>query len=255
MIKLKTKEEIEIMKEGGKRHAYILREVAKKVAPWVSTSLLEDYARKFINEGGDIASFLNYRPRGAKRPFPSALCVSINNEIVHGIPNEKPTILQEGDIVSIDLGLTHGGLITDSAITVPVGKISEENSKLLKHCEEALYLGIKAARGGANVGDIGYAIESFIRPLGYGLCDGLAGHGVGYKVHEDPFVPNTGKPGRGEKLVPGMVIAIEPMITLGTDDIVLGSDGYTYKTKDGSNAAHFEHTIAITDGDPIILTK
>ncbi|MEQ1848408.1 MAG: M24 family metallopeptidase, partial [Nitrospira sp.] len=145
--------------------------------------------------------------------------------------------------------------ITDSAITVPVGKISPENSKLLKHCEEALYLGIKAARGGSYVGDIGYAIESFVRPLGYGLCEGLAGHGVGYKVHEDPFVPNSGQPKRGEKLVPGMVIAIEPMITLGTDEIVLGSDGYTYKTKDGSNSAHFEHTIAITDGDPIILTK
>ncbi|MEQ1499824.1 MAG: type I methionyl aminopeptidase [Parcubacteria group bacterium] len=255
MIQLKTKEEIEIMKEGGKRHAYILREVAKKVAPGVSTSLLEDYARKLVSEGGDIASFLNYKPKGARRGFPSALCVSVNNEIVHGIPNEKPTILQEGDVVSIDLGLTHEGLITDSAITVPVGKISPENSKLLKHCEEALYLGIKAARGGSYVGDIGYAIESFVRPLGYGLCEGLAGHGVGYKVHEDPFVPNSGQPKRGEKLVPGMVIAIEPMITLGTDEIVLGSDGYTYKTKDGSNSAHFEHTIAITDGDPIILTK
>lgn len=243
------------MKEGGKRHAYILREVAKKVAPGVSTSLLEDYARKLVSEGGDIASFLNYKPKGARRGFPSALCVSVNNEIVHGIPNEKPTILQEGDVVSIDLGLTHEGLITDSAITVPVGKISPENSKLLKHCEEALYLGIKAARGGSYVGDIGYAIESFVRPLGYGLCEGLAGHGVGYKVHEDPFVPNSGQPKRGEKLVPGMVIAIEPMITLGTDEIVLGSDGYTYKTKDGSNSAHFEHTIAITDGDPIILTK
>ncbi len=243
------------MKEGGKRHAHILREVAKKVAPGVSTGLLEDHARKMISDGGDIPAFLNYRPRGAKRPFPSALCVSINNEIVHGIPNEKPRILQEGDIVTVDLGLTHGGLITDGAVTVPVGKISPENAKLLKHCEEALYLGIKQAKGGGNVGDIGHAIESFVRPLGYGLCDGLAGHGVGYKVHEDPFVPNTGKPGRGEKLVPGMVIAIEPMITLGTDDIVLGSDGYTYKTKDGSNSAHFEHTIVITDGDPIILTK
>lgn len=255
MINIKTKEEIEIMREGGKRHAYILAEVAKKVVPGVSTQILEDYANKLIKEGGDTAAFLNYTPRGAKRPYPASLCVSVNNEIVHGIPNEDPLILAEGDVVSLDLGLVHQGLITDSAITVPVGKVSEENSKLLKHCEEALYLGIKAARGGAHVGDIGFAIESFIRPLGYGLSEGLSGHGVGYKVHEDPYVPNEGKKGRGELLKPGMVIAIEPMVTLGTDKIVLSKDGYTYKTADGSNAAHFEHTIAITDGDPIVLTK
>jgi len=255
MIKIKKNEEIEIMKEGGKRHSYILSEVAKIVKPGVSTQALEDLANKLILEGGDKAAFLNYKPRGAKRPFPSSLCVSVNNEIVHGIPNENPTILQEGDIVSIDLGLTHGGLITDSAITVPVGDVSEENKKLIEHCKEALYLGIKQAKGGNNIGDIGHAIESFIRPLGYGLSEGLAGHGVGYKVHEDPFVPNEGKPGRGEKLVPGMVIAIEPMVTLGSSQITLAKDGYTYKTKDGSNAAHFEHTIAITEGDPIILTK
>jgi methionyl aminopeptidase len=255
MIKIKKNEEIEIMKEGGKRHSYILSEVAKIVKPGVSTQALEDLANKLILEGGDKAAFLNYKPRGAKRPFPSSLCVSVNNEIVHGIPNENPTILQEGDIVSIDLGLTHGGLITDSAITVPVGDVSEENKKLIEHCKEALYLGIKQAKGGNHIGDIGHAIESFIRPLGYGLSEGLAGHGVGYKVHEDPFVPNEGKPGRGEKLVPGMVIAIEPMVTLGSSQITLAKDGYTYKTKDGSNAAHFEHTIAITEGDPIILTK
>lgn len=255
MIKLKTKEEIEIMREGGKRHAYILAEVAKKVMPGVSTQHLEDYARKLIEEGGDLPAFLNYTPRGAKRPYPAALCVSVNNEIVHGIPNEEPLILQDGDVVSLDLGLVHQGMITDSAITVPVGNISEDNAKLLEHCKEALHRGIKAARGGGNVGDISEAIGTFARQLGYGLCEGLAGHGVGYRVHEDPFVPNEGKRGTGEKLKPGMVIAIEPMLTLGTDEIVLARDGYTYKTKDGSNAAHFEHTIAITDGDPIILTK
>jgi methionyl aminopeptidase len=255
VIKLKTEEEIEILKEGGKRHAYILAEVSKKVVPGVSTEDLEKYAEKLIKEGGDKGAFFNYTPKGAKRPYPANLCVSINNEIVHGIPNEKPTILQEGDIVSLDLGLVHEGLITDAAVTLPVGNVSEENRKLIEHCKEALYLGIKEARGGGNVGDIGFAIESFVRPLGYGLCEGLSGHGVGYKVHEDPFVPNEGKKGRGEKLVPGMVIAIEPMLSLGTDKIVLASDGYTYKTGDGSNAAHYEHTIVITDGDPIILTK
>lgn len=255
MIRIKKTEEIEILKEGGKRHSYILLEVSKKVAPGVSTQELEDFARKLIEEGGDKAAFLNYKPRGAKRPFPAALCVSINEEIVHGIPNEEPRILKEGDIISIDLGLVHKGLITDSAITLPVGNVSEEDKKLIMHCKEALHLGIKEARGGNTVGDIGYAIESFIKPLGYGLSEGLAGHGVGFAVHEDPYVPNEGKPGQGEKLVPGMVIAIEPMVTLGSSGITLDKDGYTYKTKDGSNAAHFEHTIVITDGDPIILTE
>ncbi len=255
MVKIKTQKEIEIMKEGGKRHAFILSEIVKLIAPGVSTQTLEDEARKLVAEEGDKASFLNYKPRGAKRPYPAALCVSVNNEIVHGIPNEKPRILLEGDVVSIDLGLTHKGLITDSAVTVGVGKMKKEDQKMIDHCREALALGIKKARGGGHVGDIGQAIESFIKPLGYGLCSGLAGHGVGYSVHEDPFVPNEGRKGQGDELVPGMVIAIEPMITLGTNKIVLDADGYTYKTADGSNAAHFEHTVAITGGDPIILTK
>jgi methionyl aminopeptidase len=255
MINIKKREEIEIMKEGGKRHSFILSELSKKVVSGVSTQELEDLARKLIDEGGDRAAFLNYTPRGAKRPYPASLCVSVNDEIVHGIPNENPKILKEGDIVTLDLGLVHKGLITDSAITLAVGNVSEDNKKLIEHCKEALYIGIKEARGGNTVGDIGFAIESFVKPLGYGLSEGLAGHGVGYKVHEDPFVPNEGNRGQGEKLVPGMVIAIEPMITLGSNKITLAKDGYTYKTRDGSNAAHFEHTIAITEGDPIILTK
>jgi len=255
MIKLKTKEEIEILKEGGKRHAFILQEVSKKVASGVSTLDLENYARELIKEGGDVGSLLGYTPRGAKRAYPAVLCVSVNNQIVHGIPNENPTILQEGDIVSLDLCLTHKKLITDATVTVGVGKIDPKNQKLIDHCREALMLGIKTAKGGNHIGDIGYAIESFVRPLGYGIAEGLAGHGVGYKVHEEPFVPNEGKLGQGEVLRPGMVLAIEPMITLGTGRIVLSKDGYTYKTADGSNAAHFEHTVVITDGEPIVLTK
>ncbi len=255
MIKIKTAEEIEIMREGGMRHAFILSQIAKKILPGVSTQALEDYARELIAEGGDTAAFLHYTPRGAKRAYPAALCVSINNEIVHGIPNEDPIILQNGDVVTLDLGLTHNGLITDSAITVGVGDILTEDKKLIEHCKEALYIGIKQAIGGGHVGDIGYAIESFTRPLGYGICEGLAGHGVGYKVHEDPFVPNQGRRGAGEKLVPGMVIAIEPMLTHGSSKIMLAKDGYTYKTADGSTAVHWEHTVAITDGEPIILTK
>lgn len=254
-IKYKTKEEIEILKEGGKRHAFILREVSKIVKPGISTNELESLARKLIEEGGDKASFLGYKPRGSKRPYPAALCVSVNNEIVHGIPNENPLVLQEGDIVSIDLGLTHKGMITDAAITVPVGKISKENKKLLDDCKESLSLGIKQVKLGGHIGDIGYAIGTFGKEKGYGICQGLSGHGVGYSVHEDPYVPNEGKKGQGEKLKSGMVIAIEPMFSLGSDKIVLDKDGYTYKTKDGSNAAHFEHTVAITDDGIFVLTK
>ncbi len=255
MIKLKTQEEIAILKEGGKRHAYILAQLAKMVAPGISTNDLENEARKLLKEGGDRGAFLGYKPRGAKRPYPAVLNVSVNNEIVHGIPNENPRVLLEGDVISIDLGVLHKGMITDSAITVGVGKISLKDKMLIIHCKEALNIGVKSARGGGHIGDIGQAIESFIKPLGYGLCEGLAGHGVGYKVHEDPFVPNQGRKGEGELLQPGMVIAIEPMITLGTSKIVLDKDGYTYKTADGTNAAHFEHTIVITEGDPIVLTK
>lgn len=255
MVTIKTQEEIEILREGGKRLAFILLEVSKKVEPGISTQTLEDFTRQLVKDGGDIPAFLNYTPRGAKRPYPSALCVSVNNEIVHGIPNEDSLILQEGDVVSLDLGLIHKGLITDSAITVGVGKITQKNKKLINHCKEALDIGIKAAKNGNHVGDIGFAIESFARALGYGICSGLAGHGVGYKVHEDPFVPNEGRKGEGEVLRKGMVIALEPMLTLGSDKIVLAKDGYTYKTADGSTASHFEHTIAITDSDPIILTK
>lgn len=255
MVTIKTSEEIEIMREGGRRHYFILHEVAKKAVAGVSTQHLEDYARELIKEGGDTPAFLNYKPRGAKRPYPAALNISINDEIVHGIPNEEPQIIKDGDIVSIDLGVTHGGLITDSAMTVTVGDVTEEERKMVIHCEEALMRGIKAARGGARVGDISYAIESFAKQFDYGIPEGLAGHGVGYKVHEDPFIPNEGRKGGGELLEPGMVIAIEPMLTLGSSRILLAKDGYTYKTSDGSKSAHFEHTIAITDGDPIILTR
>jgi methionyl aminopeptidase len=169
---------------------------------------------------------------------------------------DQEKILKEGDVVSLDLGLTHRGLITDSAITVLVGgKGNSEDKNLIEHTKEALYLGIKEAVAGKRIGDIGFTIGSFGRKFGYGICEGLAGHGVGYKVHEDPYVPNDGIPGTGEVLKPGMVIAIEPMFTLGSSKIVLAKDGYTYKTKDGSKAAHFEHTIVITDDKPLILTK
>ncbi len=254
MIIKKTPSDIELLKEGGKHHSAILRELEKATVPGVSTNELEELARKLLKEYGDTAAFLRYKPEGAKRPYPAALCVSVNEEIVHGIPNEDPKILKEGDVVTLDLGLTHKGLITDSAITVGVGTISPEEKRLIEGTKESLYAGIKAAKGGGHIGDIGFAVEEVAKRLGLNIAEGLAGHGVGYKVHEDPFVPNTGKKGTGEKLVPGMVIAIEPMLVLGKGDIVLAKDGYTFKTRDGKKSAHFEHTIAITDGDPIILT-
>jgi methionyl aminopeptidase len=206
------------------------------------------------NEDGDESAFLNYKPKGARRPFPASLCVSINDEIVHGIPNEHPKILKEGDIVSIDLGLRHGNLITDHAITVPVGKVSPEAKKLLEVTKKSLEVAIAAAKPGKKTGDIGYAIEKYVRPHGFGIVEELAGHGVGYSVHEDPFVPNFGVPNEGAPLRPGMVLAIEPMLTLGGPNIVVDKDGYTILTEDGTLAAHFEHTIVITEKGAEILT-
>ena len=254
-IKLKTPEEIEILREGGQRHAEILNHLAKMVKPGVSTLILEEEALRLIREGGDKAAFLGYKPQGAKRVYPAALCVSINDEIVHGIPNEAARIIDDGDIVSIDLGLLHRGLITDAAITVPAGTVDDESQKLIEVTRTALKRGIEAATVGNTVGDIGYAIYEAVRSSGFTLAEDLTGHGVGYSVHEEPFVPNFGKKGEGEKLVPGMVIAIEPMVNIGKPGIRLARDGYTIKTRDGSRSAHFEHTVAINEKGNIILTS
>jgi len=255
VITIKKPEEIAILREGGKRHAEILRQIARVVKPGISSAKLNTLAEKLIKENGDEAAFLDYTPKGAKRPYPAALCVSINNEIVHGIPNEKEKILKEGDIVSLDLGLCHDGLFTDAAITVPVGEIDELAKKLIETTKKALAIGIGAARGNGFVGNIGAAIEKFVKPFGYGIVRDLAGHGIGYAIHEPPFVPNFGKKGKGEKLLPGMVLAIEPMLNEGTEEVVLDEDGYTYKTADGKRSAHFEHTVVIADSDAEILTS
>jgi methionyl aminopeptidase len=254
MVTIKTKEDIAVLREGGKRHAEILRKVAGMVEPGIKVSELNDYADKLIVESGDKSAFLNYRPKGAKRAYPASLCVSVNDEVVHGIPNEKEKILKEGDIVSLDLGLNHKGLFTDAAVTVPVGNISPELEKLLQITKEALMAGIKAAKGGKKTGDIGQVIERLALANNYGVVEDLAGHGVGYDVHEEPSVPNYGEAGKGELLKPGMVIAIEPMLNLGTKEIILDNDDYTYRTADGKPSAHFEHTVLITKGNPEILT-
>lgn len=254
MITIKTKKDIAVLREGGRRHAAIMRELASLVRPGITALELNRRAEELIAEGGDAAAFLNYKPAGAPRPYPASLCVSINEEIVHGIPNEKDKVIKEGDIVSLDLGLIHKGLITDSALTVGAGTVSKELQKLLKMTQEALMAGIREAKGGHRVGDISNAIERVGVAGKFGIVEELSGHGVGYHVHEDPYVPNYGEAGKGEALKPGMVIAIEPMFNLGTHEIRLDRDGYTYRTADGKPSAHFEHTILITKGDPEILT-
>ncbi len=254
MIRIKTKEDITLLREGGKRHAYILKQVAALVRPGISLKELNDATHKLIIEGGDTPPFLNYKPYGAPRPFPASVCISLNHEIVHGIPTEGDKVIAEGDVVKIDLGLSHQGMITDSAVTVVAGTAKPEVLKVIEHTREALKAGIKAAKGGNRVGDIGAAIERIAVAHGYGLVEELSGHGVGYDVHEDPYVPNFGEPGKGERLVPGMVIAIEPIFTLGDRHIVLNRDGWTYETRDGSIATHCEHTVLITKGDAEVLT-
>jgi methionyl aminopeptidase len=253
-MKLKSKEEIAMLKEGGRRHAAILAALADRVAPGVSTLFLEEEARRLIREYGDKPAHLGYTPYGASRPFPAALCLSVNDEIVHGIPNETPKLLRAGDVVKIDLSLIHEGMFTDSAITVGVGQLSDTDLRLLDVTRGALEAGIAAAQPGGHVGDIGAAISAYVKPSGFSLAKDLVGHGVGYQIHEEPYVPNVGKAGAGEELVPGLVIAIEPMVCVGKGAWRTLDDGYTIATKDGSNAAHFEHTVAITAEGPVILT-
>lgn len=255
MIRLKSSEDIAILRECGRRHAAVLRKLAGLVVPGVSTKALNTAAEDEIKKLGDTAAFLRYTPEGAKRPYPASLCVSINDEIVHGIPNESPKILKDGDIVSLDLGLVHKGMITDMAVTVPVGKIGKEDRELIVATRDALDAGIREAKPGNHIGDIGHAIETLAKERGFKIVEGLAGHGVGYEVHEDPFVPNSGTPGTGEELVPGMVIAIEPMLTTGSGKIKLDPDGYTFKTRDGAQSTHFEHTVLVSENGPVVLTR
>lgn len=249
-----TDAERENLIEGGKRLAAVLQALKAKVAPGVTTEELDDLAEQMIREGGDEPCFLGYTPEGATRPYPATLCVSINDEIVHGIPNEQVKSLKEGDIVGLDLGLRHGGIIVDAAITVPVGKINSETVRLLQATENALAAGIALAVPGNHVGDISHAIGEEIERAGFKVVKELGGHGVGELVHEEPFVPNYGRPGTGELLTEGMVLALEPISAAGKAAVVLMPDGYTFRTKDGSKSAHFEHTILLEQGGARIIT-
>lgn len=254
MIIIKTESEIKKLRKGGKVIALILRKVAKKVKPGVTTGELNDYAHDLIIKAGHKPAFLGYQPHGQDYPYPASLITSVNAEVVHGIPGKK--VLKEGDIIALDLGLNYEGVILDHAVTVPVGGITTPKDKeLMAVTEQALYKGIEAIVPGATVGDIGHAIESYVKPFKLGIVRVLSGHGVGREIHEDPYVPNYGRPGKGAKLVPGMVIAIEPMITRGSEEVVTMRDGYTLKTADNSRSAHFEHTVLITEKGAEVLTK
>jgi methionyl aminopeptidase len=249
-----TEKDIPLLREGGKRLARILNNIGSACVPGVSTAELDALAEKLIREGGDTPSLIGYTPHGAKRPYPATICISINEEVVHGIPNENPRIIEEGDVVGLDCVLTHKGVFVDSAITVIAGKGDWAAEDLIDATKSALEAGIKAAKAGAHVGDISAAVEKIGVERGYGIVFELGGHGVGNSVHEDPYIPNVGDVGTGEELLVGMVIAIEPMFTEGTPHVKLLKDGYTFVTKDGSRAAHFEHSILITEGGPEILT-
>lgn len=251
-IKLKNEKDIELLRESGRRLAMVLEAVAKEVRPGVTTKYLDEFVYKMITDMGDTPAFLNYKPFGADYPYPGSICISVNDEVVHGIGGDR--VLKEGDIVGLDGGVKHKGLISDSAITVPVGEISDEHRKLIEVTKQALYAGIKAAKAGNYVNDISKAIENSI-PKKYGVVKILSGHGVGYKVHEEPYVPNFDDGVKGPKLVPGMVLALEPMVNMGTDEVYLADDGYTFITEDHKYSAHFEHSILITEGEAEILTK
>ncbi len=249
-----NKKEIEVLREGGRRLSGVLDEVEKKVAPGVTTAQLNEIAERLIRAGGDEPSFLGYRPDGSPTDYPATLCVSVNDEIVHGIPGSR--VLKEGDIVGIDLGLKHKELFVDSARTIPVGQVDQLSKDLIATTKKALYAGIDAARGGGHIGDIGAAVEKVAEGSTFSIVTYLGGHGVGHNVHEDPFISNCGKAGTGQKLVSGMVLALEPMLNEGSKEVTLSmEDNYTFSTMDGKCSAHFEHTILITDGAPEILTE
>ena len=247
MIVLKTKRELDLMREACRISANALKVAGQAIEPGVSTKEIDDIVRKYIQGQGATPSFLGYGG------FPASACISVNNVVIHGIPSKKQ-ILKSGDIVSIDVGAFINGFHGDNAYTYACGDISKEAQMLLKATEESLYEGIKAAVAGNRVGDIGHAVQSYAEERSYSVVRDFVGHGVGAKLHEDPSVPNYGIKGRGVRLLPGMTIAIEPMITAGDYKVKVLDDDWTTVTVDGSLAAHFEHTVAITPNGPVIMT-
>ena len=248
MIYLKTDEEVELMRAANQLVGRTLAEVAKIIAPGVSTKTLDKRAEEFIRDHGATPAFLGYQG------FPGSMCISVNDQVVHGIPSHK-TILQEGDIVTLDCGTKLAGFTGDSAYTFAVGEISEEVHKLLKTTKESLYVGIEQAVAGNRTGDIGYAVQRYCEARGYHVVRELTGHGIGVNLHESPEVPNYGKRGTGTELRNGMCICIEPMINIGSKNVVQERDGWTIRTKTRKPSAHFEHCVAIRDGKADILSS
>jgi len=246
MIKIKTPEEIELMRESALIVSKTLGEIAKEVKPGVTTLYLDKIAEEHIRDHGAIPGFLGLYD------FPNTLCMSPNEQVVHGIPNNEP--LKEGDIISVDCGALKNGFYGDHAYTFEIGEVDEEIKNLLRITKESLYLGIKEFKLGNRVGDVGYAIQNYTEKHGYGVVRELVGHGLGREMHEDPEMPNYGRRGRGKKFKEGMVVAIEPMINLGTHRIKQYSDGWTIKTVDLKPSAHFEHDVAIVKGKPELLS-
>ena len=247
MIVLRTAKEIEMMRKACQISAEALQVAGEAVKPGITTYEIDQIAYQYIKKQGAEPNFLNYNG------FPATACISINDEVIHGIPSKK-RVIKEGDIVSIDLGAVLDGYNGDNAATFAAGKISPEAERLINTTRESLYKGIEAAVAGGRIGDISSAVQTYCEERGFSVVRDFVGHGIGAKLHEDPSVPNYGTPGRGVRLLPGMTLAIEPMINMGGYEVRQLSDGWTIKTKDGGLSAHFEHTVAITADGPKILT-
>ena len=251
MILIKSKKEIDFISESCSIVAKTLDLVKKHIKPGITTNELNLIAEDFILSQNARAAFKGYK-QGDSNPFPSALCTSVNNEVVHGIPGKRK--LESGDIISIDVGVEKNGYYGDSAVTCAVGEITDDVKKLMEVTEKSLYLGIEQAVRNNRVQDISFAVQCYVEANGFSVVRELTGHGVGRRLHEDPSIPNFGSKGRGAKLKDGMTLAIEPMVNLGTYDVIVGYDGWTVMTKDGKQSAHFEHTILINNKSPEILT-
>lgn len=247
MISLKKKKEIEVMREGAQRLSFVMREIKKSIKPGVKTKELDLLARRLVKEVGGELNFLGYGG------FPAAICTSVNEVVVHGIPSDYR--LKEGDIISVDGGLLWKGFHTDMAFTIGVGKINPEAARLIRVTKKSLKLAIKKARAGLRTGDIGNTIQRYVESQGFNVVKELCGHGIGRELHEDPQILNYGKRHKGKELKEGMVICIEPMVCLGSGKVVLGKDGFSYKSEDNSLSAHFEHMVLIKKDKPEVLTE
>lgn len=246
MLYIKTLSNIRAMAEGGRLLYEVLELLKSEIRPGIRTKDLNKSAECFIIKNGAVPGFKGYSG------FPAGVCISVNEQVIHGFPSER--VLKEGDIVSLDAGVYYKGFHTDAARTYAVGKVSPELQTLMEATEQSFYKGMLQARVGNRISDISHAVEEYIKPFGYGIVRDFTGHGVGFELHEDPAIPNYGKPGRGVRIQEGMTLAIEPMITLGSGDVEILSDGWTTVTRDGSYAAHYENTVAVVDGSPVILT-